>query len=119
MPGDARASETDRAPAPPAYSTPGTIDEPWTGDSTCPQHSRQALRLVRPGVYPAISGRDRGGSPAARAPVAVRRAGTLAAACSVSGTPACSVSGTAAWARHASRRGPVVAISSPPPAASW
>ena len=73
MSGDAGAWETDRALAPPGhlgtdvprwicprcdYSTPGTIDEPYAGDGTCPQHSRQVLRLVRPGDYPTISGLD-------------------------------------------------------------
>jgi hypothetical protein len=67
MSGDADAPETDRALAPPGhlgidsprwicpqcdYSTRGTIDEPYVGDGTCPQHSRQVLQLVRPGDYP-------------------------------------------------------------------
>jgi hypothetical protein len=31
------------------YSTPGTIDQPFAGDGTCPTHERQLLRLAAPG----------------------------------------------------------------------
>jgi hypothetical protein len=71
MSGDAGMSEIYRALTPPgypgadaprwmcpqcSYTTRGTIDEPYSGDGTCPHHSRQALRLVQPDDYLAGTG---------------------------------------------------------------
>ena len=62
MSDNAGTSDSDRALQPPGYlridapswvcpecgrATTGTIDEPYDGDGTCPDHPRQALRLAR------------------------------------------------------------------------
>jgi hypothetical protein len=63
MAGDARTSGDERALMPPVegspaaltwscprcgYATPGTVDQPFVGDGTCPAHERQLLRLAVP-----------------------------------------------------------------------
>jgi hypothetical protein len=61
MPGEDVVGEADRALAPPGppladmpqwactecgYATPGTIDAPYVGDGTCPDHPERPLRIL-------------------------------------------------------------------------
>lgn len=62
MSGEAAANDGERALAPPGpvfvdlprwacaqcgYSVPGTIDEPYEGDGTCPEHPGRPLSIRR------------------------------------------------------------------------
>jgi hypothetical protein len=59
------ANDADRALTPPTfrpvdvpiwicgqcdYRTPGSVDQPFDGDGTCPDHPRTVLRLAPPGA---------------------------------------------------------------------